>query len=811
MSTENKQWYNLNSGVNGSVNSICAFNDELYVAGNFTKAGSVDVASGFAKWNGNTWLSVANIVGTINSCVVYNDELYVAGNFTSIDFVPCTNVAKFNGTSWSAIGSTPKEIYKLKVIGSDLFALSYYNTNETVNSGIFILNSETWNTFDLSIPLGKNEPYNSTENFIRINDIEKYGVNYFSAISNIFALAVYSNKLIAGGRFDIQGISVLKQYDNNSWTTFGGGIPLELNGSSNASIVYSLNVYNNELYVAGLFNRIGSLDKNLGLSVNSIAKWNGQIWSNFNYNESVSNIKTIFNYESELNIKSGTYIGGSFSYISDAIAKNIAVFSDIVGIPKTIYDLVGNLDQQCANIIPCGFRISQPDRPSDACGPRDGIDGAQGPPGLPGVDGKDGINGCKIFFVATNKQSRSSWLWNNPVDPAQHMSLDGSNIESIWPNANGPASYDDECKNNCVDIPSPGGSGATQTFINNFPTTGEVDSRGEPILDLSELTSGCSIAIDLGEGIYKPTIFFPNPDWDGISTGPQIGPEGYYNLIDDVPFQYNPNTGEYDIPVNGGSLLNSPINNGPFLLPGYALYLGGGDGVDCDAVLDCQPCIIGPVEFTQVYNYQSTQNASYIFPLQTGCDITAANSNANWITNVQTNGNAITFQLTQNSNSLERQATITYTSSDTSNPTRTKTGVLTIIQRAKLNINNLIHAKILSRSFSGGTIPRWNYTLIEVQFDGDSWEEVGSSFEANNFFEREGVVFSGSGYGGVELQGTGNVDGFPLVGFDNFKYKPVPVNLIVLVTVIYDEEGNPISRWFSAPNPIVGSCEVTIV
>lgn len=817
MTTENKQWYNINSGISGSVNSICAFNDELYAAGNFIKAGSVSV-SGLAKWNGNSWLKVADITGTVNSCIVFGNNLYVAGNFTSIDSVSCTNIAKWNGNSWSSVGEVTREIYKLKIIDSLLFALSYYTPNENPSSGIFVLNNNAWNTFDYSLTIGKNSPYLPTDTNIIINDIEKYYNNYFSARSDVFALATYSNKLIAGGRFDIQGITVLKEYDGDSWATFAGGIPLELNGSSIPSVVYSLNVYNNELYVGGLFNRVGSLNKNLGTFANGIAKWNGQEWSDLIYSNSVPVIKTIFNYESESIIKSGTYVGGMFSYISNISAKNIAVFSDIIEEPKTVYDLVNNNSEQCANILPCGFKISQPEKSSE-CGPRDGIDGQQGPPGLPGQDGRDGVSGCKIFFSITSKNQRSSRIWNNPIDPAQFGSTDSESISAYWPNADGPPSYDDECdgvNTGCVDIPFPGGSAENASdFINNFPKTGETDSRGQPIIDLSQLnTGGCSIAVDIGhrsDGVLM--VYFPNPNWDGVSTGPQLGPDNtYFKEIDGSPFQYNPSTGQYDIPVNGGQL-SSGLNNGPFLLPAFEIPFGGLGQFDCDDVLSCLSCILGPVEFTTILPYYQNSNNSYLLPLENNCQITSAQSSSSFISNVEFefNSSNITFEIAYNPEFVERTGEITYAVTDFSNPTRAKNGRITVIQRPKEILTNTIFAKITGSSFSGGSIPRWTYTLREVYYDQNSWQESSNpTFNAKNFFEQQGVVSSGSGYGEVELSsGTGT--GLPLVGFNEFKYKPVPNNLIVLVYQIIDGEGNILDRWFHAPNPIVGQCETQIV
>lgn len=839
MTTENKQWYNINSGINGSVNSICAFNDEVYAAGNFTKAGSVSV-SGLAKWNGNSWIKVADIIGTVNSCIVFGNNLYVAGNFTSIDSISCNNIAKWNGISWSAVGEVTREIYKLKIVDSLLFALSHYAPNENASSGIFILNNNTWNTFDYSLPIGKNVPYLPTDNNIIINDIEKYSSNYFSARSDVFALATYSNKLIAGGRFNIEGMSVLKQYDGDSWTTFAGGIPLELNGSSIPSVVYSLNIYNNELYVGGLFNRVGSLNKNLGIFVNGIAKWNGQEWSDFIYANSVPIVKTIFNYESETpSLKSGTYVGGLFSYISGIPAKNIAVFSDIIEEPKTVYDLVSNIDQQCANILPCGFRINQPETSSE-CGPRDGIDGKQGPPGLPGQDGRDGP-GCKTYFVATNKLNRSARNFNNPVDPKQLKHIDEDNISSIWLEANASPQYDDSafCENNgCVDIPQPGGN--AEEIAKQFNTlplkTDEngdpvLDSRGEQVLDLSELNQGCYNAIDFGHWPIL-MLYLPNPDWDGESQGIVVGPEGDY--LNDQGQQWNPDTGDYDIdiPPIGSStdLFNNMTlqNTGPFLLPALQIITDSPGGSPGDGDCGCLSCISGDFSTSMTVpakgssnNFVNQSSYSYMVSYNTGCQIQSCNTSSSFINNLVFNdtNNEITFNVVDNSSIASRTGTIEYFISDSGSQDRNRTGQLQILQEGISEIPTVTFAKIKSKIHVGPG-PKWNYTVKKVNIEivdgasSPSWVESGDNItDVKNLFEEDQVVGNNFGYGNVELTNLTS-SGFPLTQFQNFIYKAIPDNLIVqLYKLTYTDTDDTEQEfyYFSAPNPIVGQCETQIV
>ena len=79
-------WSALGSGVDGRVNAI-TFDSagNLYAGGDFTHAGGV-TANHIAKWNGSSWSAIADIGGVVD--VFYFDKqgnLYVGGDFYVID------------------------------------------------------------------------------------------------------------------------------------------------------------------------------------------------------------------------------------------------------------------------------------------------------------------------------------------------------------------------------------------------------------------------------------------------------------------------------------------------------------------------------------------------------------------------------------------------------------------------------------------------------------------------------------------------------------------------------------------------------
>jgi hypothetical protein len=86
----------------------------LFVAGFFFFAGGIQ-ANSIAKWDGTTWAAVGSglvrgsQVANVHALAVHDDgrglALYAAGDFTSAGGVPVNRMARWDGTSWSALGS----------------------------------------------------------------------------------------------------------------------------------------------------------------------------------------------------------------------------------------------------------------------------------------------------------------------------------------------------------------------------------------------------------------------------------------------------------------------------------------------------------------------------------------------------------------------------------------------------------------------------------------------------------------------------------------------------------------------------------
>lgn len=106
---------NLIGNVFGSyVNDIVTLpSGDLVATGFFTRIGSQQIAS-IARWDGSAWhpygsgLTINGYPGTGDGLAVDSaGDLIVAGSFAQIDGQVASTVARFNGTSWTSVGTPP--------------------------------------------------------------------------------------------------------------------------------------------------------------------------------------------------------------------------------------------------------------------------------------------------------------------------------------------------------------------------------------------------------------------------------------------------------------------------------------------------------------------------------------------------------------------------------------------------------------------------------------------------------------------------------------------------------------------------------
>src|SRR6185436_1985265 len=93
-------------GASLSVRAIAVSpTGEVYVGGTFLTIDGL-AANRIAKWNGTTWSALGSGVNsTVNAIAVSGTDVYVGGSFLTAGGIAVNRIAKWDGTSWSALGS----------------------------------------------------------------------------------------------------------------------------------------------------------------------------------------------------------------------------------------------------------------------------------------------------------------------------------------------------------------------------------------------------------------------------------------------------------------------------------------------------------------------------------------------------------------------------------------------------------------------------------------------------------------------------------------------------------------------------------
>src|SRR5688572_12890482 len=132
---DGSDWSPLGNGLDGPepaavwVHALEVFDDgsgpALYAGGNFTRSGSTTV-NRIASWNGSTWSPLGSGMDGEDQCyvealAVFDDgsgpALHAGGRFSSAGGVPARNIARWDGASWTPLGSgTSARVFALAVL-----------------------------------------------------------------------------------------------------------------------------------------------------------------------------------------------------------------------------------------------------------------------------------------------------------------------------------------------------------------------------------------------------------------------------------------------------------------------------------------------------------------------------------------------------------------------------------------------------------------------------------------------------------------------------------------------------------------------
>ncbi len=237
-------------GLNGEVNAIAVDGSgNVYVGGFFTTAAAVTV-NYIAKWDGSSWSALGSgLDNYVNAIAVSGNDVYVGGAFTTAGGSAANYIAKWDGNNWSALGTgTSAFVNALAVDGNgNLYAGGSFTSAGSVSTNyIAKWDGSSWSALSGIIP---------------------------GFLKTVNTISIAGNDVYVGGTFDgviaVPNTRYLAKWNtlSSSWSALGTGV------SGGLGSVRAITASGSDIYVGGNFTTAG------GITVNRVAKWDGSSWS----------------------------------------------------------------------------------------------------------------------------------------------------------------------------------------------------------------------------------------------------------------------------------------------------------------------------------------------------------------------------------------------------------------------------------------------------------------------------------------------------------------------------------------------------
>jgi hypothetical protein len=374
-------WSALTLGMDWNVYALALSGTDLYAGGGFTTAGEVVKANCIAKWNGSAWSALGSGMGTpdpyaypsVYALAVSGTDLYAGGSFSTAGGVPAANIAKWNGSTWSALGSGLDDyVEALAVNGTNLYAGGGFSTaGGAPASRIAKWNGTAWSALGSGMS-GGYSPYVSalaasgtdlyaggsfsTAGGVSATNIAKWNGSAWSALGlgvndAVSALVVSGANLYAGGEFNTAGgmaASYIAKWNGSAWSALGSGM-----GGNGYPYVHALVVSGTNLYAGGEFTTAG------GVAANYIAKWDGSAWSALGSGVNSATTPTV---ETLVADSAGhLFVGGYFDLagtnVSPFIAQANLISSPPGGVIQSIGVSSGSVTLDCQGVSGATYAV----------------------------------------------------------------------------------------------------------------------------------------------------------------------------------------------------------------------------------------------------------------------------------------------------------------------------------------------------------------------------------------------------------------------------------------------------------------------
>ena len=307
-----QDWEALGSGVNGDVWTVVTDGSgNVYVGGKFDTAGGVP-ANGIAKWDGSGWSSPGNTgqvrypLSTVYSLTIDRyGFLYAGGQFLQLEGVTASNIARWDGVNWNALGDGVSDsLYNdaaVYALASDNRGNVYAGGRFDTAGGISASNLAKWNG----------------ETWSEVGGGIQFGVTVKAVVTSIIADGA---TLYVGGNFNAAGgnpMGSIARWNGSSWDNMQGGVWQDKISQAFISII--------AIDRDGRIFTIGSFSLAGGICASGIAVWDDGNWSSLGVDTSVDGSITAMIPDRH----GGYYAGGFFTCAGGQVVNHIVHWDGI--------------------------------------------------------------------------------------------------------------------------------------------------------------------------------------------------------------------------------------------------------------------------------------------------------------------------------------------------------------------------------------------------------------------------------------------------------------------------------------------------
>lgn len=340
------------NGPDQSVNDILVMGDTVYAAGTFSNVRRPDGTSletpNIAGWHNGDWFALqSGTDGSVESLAVKEGMLYAAGGFEQADGVPATSIARWDGSEWAALPVDPGAQAMVKAIAfgpdGDLYAGgSFMYIGGILSMNVARFDGQQWHPMDqgigfigpmiLTIVADEHFVYFGGSLFEKIgDDVEanhiarwdgsrwhgmKQGMRQsgHGSIPIVNDMAISGGELYAGGMFGVAGnvaAGNIARWDGFDWHPLGEGSQMGLGWN-----VRAIGATEHGIYAGGWFTHAGPA------LISYFARWDGSAWQEVG--GGLSNAVEVVNVHDEM-----VYAGGDFLFAGEMEVNRIAMWDGI--------------------------------------------------------------------------------------------------------------------------------------------------------------------------------------------------------------------------------------------------------------------------------------------------------------------------------------------------------------------------------------------------------------------------------------------------------------------------------------------------